>query len=143
LAAEIWGIVTRIDNLMDVMFAERGLDVADRKIGNALEASTDLFRKAWQRFSAMVDAEKKCRGMSGEIDTPKGKVQFKTFALAGRVMITLERGDEDVSFVAEEGHPERLGLHTVHGTVVGVAEMVEAVSQWDGKLHPDKGLRIV
>ncbi len=62
-------------------------------------------------------------GMSGQF----GSVTIRSFVSGGRVMLTLERGKDQITFiVAEDGEP-RMGLQSIEATFPSAKSIVDAV----------------
>lgn len=65
----------------------------------------------------------------------KKTVELLAYTIAGRTMITLQRGDIMLSMVADESSKEsRTGLQGIYGTEAQVTQLVEdAIAQWEAR----------
>jgi hypothetical protein len=96
--------------------------------------------------TAIIDCDK--RGMSGVY----GETKIMTYVMAGSIMLTFTRGDDDVTFIgADDKKDTRLGLQSINATLPAAREMVEQViREWgDGsraaldRFRPDKKVSIL
>jgi hypothetical protein len=92
-------------------YAKPATDV--REVEAAIKAFAVL---VWTSVSDTIDAEKHARGMSVERD----RLVVRSYVLAGRVMLHVERCDAYCSAIGEEKNPSRgLGLQGIGATKDG------------------------
>lgn len=88
------------------------------------------------------------RGMQQELPTyiPERWVQILSYTMAGRVMVTLQRGAVMLTVVFDETSKESTaGLQGIHGTEPDVRQLVyDAIAQWNARpvLVPDGDVHI-
>ena len=65
----------------------------------------------------------------------KKTVELLAYTIAGRTMITLQRGETMLSMVADESSKEsRTGLQGIYGTEAQVTQLVDdAIAQWEAR----------
>jgi hypothetical protein len=87
----------------------------------------DFEREVYMRgLSRAIDAEP-TRGMCGEL----AGVTILTYVMAGRVLVTLWRGGEQVSVMAAEGEdPPRMGLHTTTDVEAARSMLRAVIAGW-------------
>lgn len=95
--------------------------VLDRELTPSVK---DFERRVYlQGLALAIDACPR-RGMSGTL----AGVAIRTYVIAGRVMVTLERGNASVSVLAAEGETSpRMGLHSCEGEVAEARDLINAV----------------
>jgi len=72
--------------------------------------------------AAIIDCDK--RGMSGIY----GETEIMTYVMAGSIMLTFKRGDDDVTFIgADDKNDTSLGLQSIDATLPAAREMIEQV----------------
>lgn len=77
--------------------------------------------------------------------TQLGHIKMLTFTIAGRCMVTLHRGDEQVSFVYDDTAKEdpRMGLQSIDTSMSNAGDMVrEACIFWECTPDPVKLVKI-
>lgn len=62
-----------------------------------------------------------------------GDIEVRANGSAGRIMVSIQRGDTFVSFIGEDGgNWQQCGLQGINGACIPVSEMLETVRmQWD------------
>ncbi|MFA6407691.1 MAG: hypothetical protein WCV80_03235, partial [Candidatus Paceibacterota bacterium] len=56
-----------------------------------------------------------------------GSVKMLSYTMAGRVMLTLSRGDIQITFIAAEDGDPRMGIQGLQGKVMEVRALVDEV----------------
>ncbi len=106
-----------------------------------LKRTTEIFKeRVWLSLKAYA-VKSSYRYHSGLF----GDVQVLVGSTAGRILVTLRRGDQDVTFIGGEDEPDRgCGIQSIHTSREIMEAMVGTViSNWDAdKLSRDDGIRI-
>ncbi len=108
------------------------------------QAELDAANRAIDAFTKEVDKgiveggfaalEEDLKG--GGTSTTLGSVDMLSMYSGGRIMLTFNEGDEQVSFVYAQGeHPSRIGLQSCYTSFERAQEIIKtAVDNWDPEL---------
>jgi len=113
---------------------------ADEDEKEIAHVATDAFTKAFEH--RVIEAFKPYNNTltKNRTSTQLGHVKMLTLATAGRVMVTLRRGDEQVSFVYDDttGSPPRMGLQSIECSFLEAIDIVkEACVAWEARVAKD------
>jgi len=94
-------------------------------------AAKEFTRAVWPSLKPLV-IESKARYQSGIF----GDVKLMTACMAGRIMVTMVRGDEDFTVMGTEEEPDRgCGVHSIEGSARSALAMVDIViANWEPRI---------
>lgn len=107
------------------------------RLASAINAQSEVIDHAWRRFVRVAYAKlmprikaESHRGNSGVL----GTTTLMTWACAGRVMMTFQRGDSQMTYVCDDSDPrgDRSGPNTPGAPYAECVAMIEdVIAHWD------------
>lgn len=130
----------RIDDITGISMDSFYGDAEAMTIMEFFKAESARLSLVWPRLARQAEASP-TRGLSAKING----IDLRVYTFSGRVVVTIAdpHKDIDVTWVGEEGHPERgLGLHSVHASLNQAKRLVTQVTTWNGDLESDQDMVI-
>lgn len=128
----------RVTDLTGIALSSRN-NAEARAVINVLEDVVKSFKKnvgpsLWKRMAGCDT-----KGMSADY----GVTKMMAYTIAGRIMITFQRGGDQISVVGDESDFTRTGLQSMNCTVdVARAMVQDVISYWKNvKLLPEKSVQ--